>query len=77
MSFWWWVLIFGAIGVVALGLFAMLGLRLWRKAKTLFADIARLTATLDTLELAMASRSSEAASGWSPEPLAIGRHRSE
>lgn len=77
MSFWWWVLVFGGIAVIALGLFAMLGRQLWRKGKALLADLGRLTAVLGTLEAATGPSGPEVESAWSPEPLAIRRHRTE
>jgi hypothetical protein len=77
VSFWWWVLIFGGIAVAALGLFAMLGLQLWRKGKVLLADLGRLSAVLGTLEAATGPLGSGAEPAWSPEPLAIRRHPTE
>jgi len=44
MGFWWWVLIFAGIGLAALVLCALLGLSLWRKAKIVMADLARISA---------------------------------
>ena len=40
MTFWWWVLLFGGIALAASGSSRMLGLRLWRKAKVLLAELA-------------------------------------
>lgn len=75
MGFWWWVLVFGGIAVVALGLFAVLGLRLWRRAKVLLAELARMSSAVTTLETAFGPAAPDAAPKWEPEPVAIGRHR--
>ena len=77
MTFWWWVLVFGGIAIMALALFAMLGLRLWRKAKVLLAELARLSALTATLEAAMAPADADEGSAWVPDPLPIGSHRSK
>ena len=77
MSFWWWVLVFGGIAMAALGLFALLGLRLWRKAKVLVAELGRLSAAAGTLDAAMGPAGPGNEPGWSPEPIRIGRHRAE
>lgn len=36
---WWWVLIWVVLVLGALGLFARIGLSLWRSAKLLFAEL--------------------------------------
>lgn len=56
MAFWWWVLIFGGIAAVALALYGILGLRLWRKTRLLLSDLRRLSATTAKLELAARHR---------------------
>lgn len=53
MSFWWWVLLYGGIAVLALVLYGVLGLGLWRRAKRLTADIGRLTELAATAERTM------------------------
>jgi len=77
VTFWWWVLVFGGIAIAALGIHVVLGLRLWRKAKVLLAELARLSAVAGTLESAMGSTATDDLPLWSPEPLAIGLHRAE
>lgn len=76
MTFWWWVLLFGGIALAGLGLFAMLGLQLWRKGKTLLAELARLSAVAATLESAVGPVGADAEPAWEPDRLAIGSHRS-
>ena len=51
MSWWGWVLVFAVLGVLALGVFALLALRLWRKARTVLSQVGRLTQALDTAAL--------------------------
>jgi len=77
VNFWWWFLLFGGIAVAALGLFVLVGLQLWRKAKVLVAELARLSALAGTLETAMAAARPGDEPTWSPEPLSIRSHRSE
>jgi hypothetical protein len=77
VNVWWWVLIFGGIAVGALAVFGALGLQLWRKGKALLADLAALSAVFASLERAMGPSQPGAEPAWSPEPVAIGRHRSE
>lgn len=48
VSFWWWVLLYGAITVAALVTYAVIGLGLWRRTKQLSADIARLSQLMAT-----------------------------
>jgi hypothetical protein len=77
VTFWWWVLLFGAIAVGALVLFAVLGRQLWRKSNVLLTELAGLTAAVEALEAVVAAHPADAQPAWSPEPLAIGRHRAE
>jgi predicted MFS family arabinose efflux permease len=41
VSFFGWAMIFVALGLLALAAFSLLGLRLWRQARSLGADITR------------------------------------
>jgi len=41
VSFFGWAMIFVGLGLLALAAFALLGLRLWRQATALGADITR------------------------------------
>jgi hypothetical protein len=77
VTFWWWVLLFGGIAAGAAVVFALLGRELWRKSSVLLTELARLTAAFEALEAATGAHAPGAAPAWSPEPLAIGRHRAE
>lgn len=39
MSVWWWVLIWVVLVLAALGVFAVLGLGLWRRVKLLLSEL--------------------------------------
>lgn len=41
MSFFGWAMIFVGLSLLALAAFALLGVRLWRQAKSLAADLTR------------------------------------
>jgi len=43
VSFFGWAMIFVGLGLLALATFALLGLRLWRQATSLAADVAKAT----------------------------------
>lgn len=43
MSFFGWAMIFVGLGLLALAVLALLGLRLWRQATSLAADVAKAT----------------------------------
>ena len=77
MTFWWWVLVFGSIAVGALVIFGMLGLKIWRKARVLLVDLSRLSAVVGSLEAALGPAGRPPEPEWIPDPIAIGRHRSE
>jgi hypothetical protein len=77
VTFWWWVLIFGGIAIGGLALFAVLGLQLWHKIKALLKELGALSAAFAILERAMGPAVASDEPAWQPDPLAIGRHRSE
>lgn len=55
MGFWWWVLVYVGIAVVALILYALLGLSLWRKTKVLMGELGRLSAVAAEAQATMAA----------------------
>jgi hypothetical protein len=73
MPAWSWWLIFGGIAVLALVVFAVIGLGLWRRAKALFGDIQRLSVLAESLD---ALTSAPGHTVGTPGPSATaGRHR--
>ncbi|GAB6902943.1 hypothetical protein [Kineosporia succinea] len=53
MSVWWWVLIWVVMVLAALGLFAMIGLDLWRKAKALLSELGTASDRFSEISAAM------------------------
>jgi ABC-type transporter Mla subunit MlaD len=49
MSLFGWMLVFVGLGLVALGVFALVALRLWRKIKSVGRDIATASEQLSAL----------------------------
>ena len=57
MSLFGWMLVFAGLGLVALGVFALVALRLWRQIKSVGRDISKASQLLSDLGPVGAPRS--------------------